>query len=201
MTDKAQAEKVAINPIHELLTAIEIVHGSTYANIFRQFVWKWENDHKAKVIAESKNADLPAEIAELTKERDAWESGCATVTRIAQKAEDEIAALKSQLAVPPCEWCRQVGTGFVPCPLHGGGEKAYELTGNQEAIVERARAELLKSRLAEAINMLAFIGHEFCTSPLPLQCKICSRGNRGIGFDFCALRKWIDAAKELESGS
>lgn len=41
---------------------------------------------------------------------------------------------------------------------------------------------------AELNEQLKFAG---CTSPLPLKCPICKRGNGGIGLDYCYLRHLI----------
>jgi hypothetical protein len=69
--------------------------------------------------------------------------------------------------VPPCAWCEKSGTGVIPCPLHGGCEKAYEIVDNKQAVVERSRAELLQAQLAalkaENERMKANASKIYCT--------------------------------------
>lgn len=43
-------EFIKLNPIEELLKAIEIVHGQQYADVFRQFVWKWQDQHRLDAV-------------------------------------------------------------------------------------------------------------------------------------------------------
>lgn len=43
-------ESITIDPIQELLKAIEIVHGPIYARFWQNVIWKWEDSHKFDAV-------------------------------------------------------------------------------------------------------------------------------------------------------
>jgi len=76
--------------------------------------------------------------------------------------DELIAQLRAKLAATVvCAWCEtKDGVPYgVPCPFHRGCERAYELTDNEAAVIERSRAELLQAKLGEAEREVANRAH------------------------------------------